>query len=663
MNKIKYFSISIIVLLLLSFVYFVTYNFVEPKTYDFMTKHVLTEKLSFDKEKNVYGHDDIILVVIDDITAQKYRWPWKRELFCKIFDYFLDYAHPKIIVHDALLATLDTENPESDKKLFKTFGRFNNLVEGFMLNNYEWDDAEKGKIYDKKFEKKFGLKNYISEIEFKSDWLNSLVAFPDEYFNTISDVGSVIVDSGYINNYVFKDDVIRTYDYLVSYKNSLYPSLALQTFIKMNNYPQIIVKKDTFEFPDYNYKIKFNNNNYRINTPIKFYKLSNSVYSHQTVSALSVMDCYDKSVQAKKDVCNGADFFKDKIVIVGANVAAGEGLWDTANTSMSARQAGVDIQATAIDNIVHNDFLKILPQWLNILIMIVIMLFIYYTIRTHELFKAITLTLSTIILYILSSAVCFYHAIIVNIAAPTAMFIVTMIIAYVHRYTIENKNKKKVENLLGKYMSEDVMKNLIQDIDNLGLGGKKAIVSVLFSDIRGFTSMSEKMSAEEVMTNLNEYFSAMEPIVRKHNGIINKFIGDAVMAIFGEPIHDENHAQNAVLCGLEMLQKVQELNKQWEEEGKQKIEIGIGINTGEVFVGNIGSEKRMEYTVIGDTVNLASRLESYNKTFNTKMLISASTFEESKNIVEAREITDVEIRGKANKITIYDIIKLQNEAY
>ncbi len=128
--------------------------------------------------------------------------------------------------------------------------------------------------------------------------------------------------------------------------------------------------------------------------------------------------------------------------------------------------------------------------------------------------------------------------------------------------------------------------------DSLTLGGKRANVTVLFADIRGFTSMSEKMSAEEVSMILNEYFTEIEPIIVKYNGVINKFIGDAVMAIFGEPIQDKNHALNAVKCANEMLEKVDALQKKMVREGKPKIEIGVGINTGEAFVGNIGSESR-----------------------------------------------------------------------
>ena len=205
---------------------------------------------------------------------------------------------------------------------------------------------------------------------------------------------------------------------------------------------------------------------------------------------------------------------------------------------------------------------------------------------------------------------------------------------------------------------QDIMQNVVNNIDNVKLGGKKANVTVLFADIRGFTSMSEKLEPDEISVILNEYFTALEPIISRYNGVINKFIGDAIMAIFGEPIQDKDHAVNAVKCADAMLKKVQELQKKWLEEGKPKIEIGVGINTGEAFVGNIGSEKRLEYTVIGDTVNLASRIESYNKVYKTQFLISSFTYQYVRGIADVIKISEVKIRGKEKKMNIYEVLRL-----
>ena len=243
-------------------------------------------------------------------------------------------------------------------------------------------------------------------------------------------------------------------------------------------------------------------------------------------------------------------------------------------------------------------------------------------------------------------------------ATPIFGQFVTAIFAYSFKFITENRNKEKIKQAMGKYISQDVMKSVVSNIDDLKLGGKRAVVTVLFSDIRGFTSLSEKLPADEVSNILNEYFSEMEPIITKYNGVINKFIGDAIMALFGEPIKDEKHPQNAVMCAYEMLKKVEYLREKWLFEGKPKIEIGIGINTGEVFIGNIGTESRMEYTVIGDTVNLASRIESYNKVYKTNLLVSSSTYSYISSIADVIKISEVQIRGKSKKIDIYEVLRL-----
>lgn len=660
MNKIKFAFSSIIVILFLVFVYVITYTFVEPKAYDFMTKHVLTERLPFDTHKQTYGSDDIVVIVIDTKSAERYRWPWKRELLCKIFNYFNDYTDAKSIIYDANISSLDKDNPESDKKFFGDINKIDNFVLGFIPQAMPWDNQEQGTIYDKAFAKKFAL-DATNNKKLHQNLYQSILPYPAPCFNVIKNAGSVTAFPGFINglsnwNIFAMDEVFRTYEYIFEYKGQLYPSLALKTFLIAYNNPQIVVGDKTLAFPDLEYKIKLKTTPYQSIVPIKYYKLFNG-YSHQKFSAIDIMDSYDNIKYGKKSIID-PQIFKDKIVVIGANVTAGAGLNDNKNTPMVVAHPGVDIQATAIDNILHNDFLKVTPHFVNLLIVIFGMLMVYGIIRVYDLFKSISLTFTLLIGYLVFSAICFYFGIVINVITPVVMFVIMMIIAYIHKFIIENQSKEKVKSAMGKYMSQDVMKRIVMNIDNLGLGGKKATVTVLFSDIRGFTSLSETMSAEQVSEILNEYFTEMEPIVAKHNGIINKFIGDAVMAIFGEPIQDKNHALNAVRCGYEMLVKVKELQRKWASEGKPRIEIGVGINTGEVFVGNIGSVNRMEYTVIGDTVNLASRLESYNKIYKTSMLIGSTTYEATKNYIEVIKISDVEIRGKAHKMDIYEVLKV-----
>lgn len=251
-----------------------------------------------------------------------------------------------------------------------------------------------------------------------------------------------------------------------------------------------------------------------------------------------------------------------------------------------------------------------------------------------------------------------YGGYIMSYASPMICQFVTAVFAYTFKFINESRNKEQIKTAMGKYISKDVMNNVVKNIDTLGLGGKRAIVTVLFSDIRGFTSMSEKMSAEDVSKILNEYFAEMEPIINKYNGVINKFIGDAIMVIFGEPIQDLNHPRNAVKCAYEMLKRVNFLREKWLEEGRPRFEIGVGINTGEVFIGNIGTENRMEYTVIGDSVNLASRIEGYNKVYKTNLLVSSSTYNYISDCADVIKIKEVQIRGKSKKMDIYEVLRI-----
>ena len=382
--------------------------------------------------------------------------------------------------------------------------------------------------------------------------------------------------------------------------------------------------------------------------------MPDSEFSHKNYSAIDIINSNRLLNSGKKPVINPSEF-NNKIVLVGANAL---GVEDVLETSISLNHPGVDIQATILNNFLDNEYLIKFTNWQNITIIILLSIITFIIIRFLAFIPSLITLISIAILYFIFCIICFKHNLIPYVITPLAVQLSTMIFGYSYRFILEGRNKEKIKNAMGKYLSQDIMKNVVQNIDDIKLGGKKANVTVLFADIRGFTSMSEKMTAEEVSVILNEYFSEIEPIITKYNGVINKFIGDAVMAIFGEPIQDINHPQNAVKCACEMLKKVDQLQDKWLFEGKPKIEIGIGINTGEAFVGNIGSEKRLEYTVIGDMVNLASRIESYNKVYKTNMLISSSTYSCVSDIVDVIKIADVTIRGKAKKMDIYEVLRL-----
>ena len=618
-------------------------NFFEPKAFNFMVKN-------FTASHN--GSDDIVIIVIDDKSIGKYRWPWKRELYCKIFDYFKYYAKPAVVVNDSIFATPDTENPDSDRKYFKSISRLDNLVVGFdlLLNK----DENLTTSYNTNFDKKFGISIKDHRTFVPESCYESLIPFPEPYFNAVKMAGSVKTP-------VSRDSFLRGIPYVIQYNNKLYPALSLRTFSYLNGNEGYDVYEDTIVGEKSGIKIPRNNDLGGFYTLIKFYKrYGNTGYTHKTYSALDIMESYDQLKSGEPPTIN-PDIFNGKIVFFGANVkAAATGLSDVQRTPVSNEHSGVDIQATALDNLISNDFMHQVEPSHNLLITAVLMLITYLLIRNFSLFVSATILFVITMSYLILCGYLFYKGVAISVITPISLELITMIFAYSHRFILEGRNKEKIKTAMGKYISEDIMKSVVKNIDELKLGGKKANVTVLFSDIRGFTSMSEKLSADEVSVILNEYFSAIEPIITKYNGVINKFIGDAVMAIFGDPIEDELHPMKAVLCANEMLKCVRKLRYKWMDENKPDIEIGIGINTGEVFVGNIGSEKRLEYTVIGDTVNIASRIESYNKVYKTKFLIGSTTYEFVKNRVDVIKIGGVTIRGKQNKMDIYEILRVNN---
>jgi len=217
--------------------------------------------------------------------------------------------------------------------------------------------------------------------------------------------------------------------------------------------------------------------------------------------------------------------------------------------------------------------------------------------------------------------------------------------------------KKKLTKIFSKYVSSQVVDELMKNPDSTQLGGKKQKTTIMFSDIRGFTPMSEKMQPEEVVSMLNDYFSTMSGIIFNWNGTLDKYIGDAIMALYGAPIKGEDDELRAVTSAVEMQRKLKPLNDELEKGGKPRIGMGIGINTGEVVVGNIGSENRLEYTAIGDSVNLASRLCSVAKA--GQVIISDSTYSFVKDFVEVNKLEPVQVKGKEQKIQIYEVLKLK----
>ncbi|MBI2265138.1 MAG: adenylate/guanylate cyclase domain-containing protein [Armatimonadetes bacterium] len=254
-----------------------------------------------------------------------------------------------------------------------------------------------------------------------------------------------------------------------------------------------------------------------------------------------------------------------------------------------------------------------------------------------------------------------YHGRFIPLAGPSLGIALTCVAMYAYRYVVSDRDKRRIRRLFSGYVCESVAKELLDDPKGTQLGGESLHVTVLFSDIRNFTTMSENMHPQEAISFLNEYLSEMVDVIFRYEGTLNKFIGDGIMAFWGAPAPQKDHAFRAIQAALEMLLRLEELNRKWSKERKAPIRIGIGIHTGVAVIGNVGSGKRMEYTAIGDTVNLASRIEGLNKEFGTSILISEATFLEVTDSVEVLSIGETHVKGKIQDVKILELLGLKGE--
>ena len=244
----------------------------------------------------------------------------------------------------------------------------------------------------------------------------------------------------------------------------------------------------------------------------------------------------------------------------------------------------------------------------------------------------------------------------INITQPTLASSLALFGGVGYQYFVEGREKRKMKRLFGQYVSKDVYEQLVANPELARLGGQRRQMTVLFSDIRGFTTVSENAASPRRSSRmLNEYFTRMVDIVFAHKGTLDKFVGDMVMALFGAPLDDADHAEHAVDAALEMIRELNRLNEQWTAEGRPALDIGIGINTGPMIAGNIGSEAIMSYTVIGDAVNLGSRLESLNKQYGTRIIISEATRAALPDRYVFRPLGDVVVKGKTRPVAIFEV--------
>jgi adenylate cyclase len=351
--------------------------------------------------------------------------------------------------------------------------------------------------------------------------------------------------------------------------------------------------------------------------------------------------------------------FRDKIILVGASAT---GIADLRTPPYGEIDyPGVEVHANVIDNMLHQDFLvRGLKQqlWDGVLIIVLgVPLGIWMALVSPRwMWSGIALLAPLVVVDYLT----FLRGWWLNFTIPALTLSTNVLLVSLYRSLFEEKEKRRVRSAFGQYLSPEVIRRLL--VNPQLVEPKKTEITVMFSDIRGFTSISEKLDAQDLALFLNQYLSDMTSLVFEHQGTLDKYIGDAVMAFWGAPFEEPGHATRGCNTALKMMDRVREMQKKWEAEGKPRLDIGIGLNTGVASVGNMGSVLRYGYTALGDSVNLSSRLEGLNKDYGTHILINETTFAAAKEDgFLIRELDLIRAKGKLQPVKIYELIGRANE--
>ncbi|HUI74863.1 MAG TPA: adenylate/guanylate cyclase domain-containing protein, partial [Candidatus Acidoferrum sp.] len=478
------------------------------------------------------------------------------------------------------------------------------------------------------------------------------VANMDLFTSALSEESS---STGFFNIYPDVDGVVRESNLIVAYGRSkdfndwdIYPSLDVQT---VRSYFRLPNDQVVLEYgPVGAYRVVFGNSA-RVRTDalgrvVINYHGPGYTYPHYSFA----------------DVVNGKlppGRFRDKIVLVGATAT---GIGDLRTTPYGGLDfPGVEIHANVIDNMLHGNFLlrgakQQLCDAILILLFGIPLGIAMALVPPRWMWFGIALLVPLIAV----DYAAFLHDWWLNFTIPAMTLTSNVLLVSLYRALFEEKEKRRVRTAFGQYLSPEVIRRLL--LNPQLVEPRKTEITVMFSDIRGFTSISEKLDAQDLALFLNQYLSDMTRIVFARHGTLDKYIGDAVMAFWGAPFEEAGHAERACNSALEMMTRVRELQKQWAAQGKPKLDIGIGLNTGVASVGNMGSSLRYGYTALGDSVNLSSRLEGLNKEYGTHIIVNESTYEATKGAdFVFRELDLIRVKGKAQPVTIYELISRKSE--
>jgi len=588
---------------------------------------------------------DIVIIDIDEDSLKQYgQWPWPRSVVSDLVKKLND-AEAGIIGLDIVFSeadqtsphmiasrlNMDTSNLENyDQILAKTFSSTPTI--GGYIFKFEGQSEHRGPLIPAVFLEK-GLQS------------NESILNPENIVLNIDILQESFYSTGFFNNTPDIDGVIRQVPLIMRYQGIIYPSLVVEMLRIYSNVSNVEIYGDEIGVE----KIKFGD--FTIPTDHMgrlFVNFRGGNRHFQYISA--------------KDVLNG-DFdvtdITGKFVLVGTSAVA---LSDLRATPLDNVVPGVEVLANVLDNILQGDYLytpinAVIYDLLIIFCIVLVFSVIFSYLKSWILLPAVVV--SSILLYQIFFYLLFVLGIVLNLLFPILAFTGTLILVVSLDYLDSLRQKEYIQRIFEKKVSKAVMLDLIKEKDDSLLEVHEREVSIFFSDIRNFTIISEEINdSSRLVSLLNDYLTPMAEEISNHGGTIDKFIGDGIMAYWNAPNHVNNHADQAVISALKQIEQLKELNTYLYQKFGVNLKVGIGIHTGSVTVGEIGSTNRSDYTIIGDNVNLASRIEELNKFYNCAVIISEDTRKQLKEEYLLRSLDIVRVKGKNDPVELFEVISL-----
>ena len=629
-------------------------------------------RLNFTRPDNI--DERIVIVDIDETSlAEVGRWPWGRDKLARIVDNLFEFYEVEVLGFDIVFAEKDESSGlEKFEQLART------TLQNDTLYLQALDEIRPSLRHDEIFANSLIGKNVILGYYFKTrlqegesgvtgllppaltkmdvQWIERLpINQAAGYGGNLEILQASAKSGGYFDNpFVDADGVFRRVPLVQSYQGYLFASLALATAQAHFDDAGIELAVETGGArgdKDY-YALETINLKQHI-IPVDangavFVPYRGRQGSFPYISAHEVLNRQADSL-----------IFKDKIVLVGTTAP---GLLDLRSTPVQNIYPGVEVHANIISGIL-DDRIKHKPAWtvgyeFVLLIVIAIAMALLLPLLSPLMAAAATLGLTVVVLA--GTFIAWNSNLILPLASPLLLILLLFILHMSYGFFIESRGKRQLANLFGQYIPPELVDEMSASPDEYSLEGENREMTVLFSDVRGFTSISEGMDPKQLTQMMNALLTPMTRVIHKNRGTIDKYMGDAIMSFWGAPLADSEHARHALYAAMEMIQELKIMQQDFRQRGWPEVNIGIGLNTGDMNVGNMGSEFRMAYTVLGDAVNLGSRLEGLTKNYGVNIIVSETT----KNAIPEfvfRELDLVRVKGKTEPVAIFEPVGHKND--